>query len=90
MPTLQSFSGNFSKYLMLAIFTKIFFTEDVEMASLASPPGTKDILEDNEDSDCIILDSRGSQGDSKYRHKQSFIQGIYGKVQDKVALKKSD
>ena len=49
---------------------------------------TKDIIEDNEDSDCIILDSRSSLADSKYKHKQSFIQGIYGKAQDKVSPKK--
>ena len=64
---------------------------------MAGPPSssrmatvTKDIMEDTEDSDCIILDTRGSQADNKYKHKQSFIQGIYGKAQDKVSPKKSD
>ena len=83
-------------YLLLAIINvyQIFLTEDVEMGSLPASSRlqtvTKDIMEDNEDSDCVILDTRSSLADNKYKHKQSFIQGIYGKSQDKGSPKKSD
>ena len=53
-----------------------------------SLPATKDITEENDDSDCMILDTVCD--DSKYKHKQSLISGIYGKVHDKVSPKKSD
>ena len=76
------------------ILSFFFLTEDVEMASLPASNRlqtlTKDIMEDTEDSDCIILDTRLESRGSKAESKQSFIQGIYGKAQDKVSPRKSD
>ena len=82
MPTLQNFSGNDYKHLTI----NYQFSSLEAGERTVSQQATKDIMEDSDDSDCMILDTVSD--DSKYKHKQNLISGIYGKVHDKVSPKK--